>query len=913
NDVRDVFRLEGDTAVTYEFSVGYPIKSLTLAPENLLFISTTQGLYLKEDTIISDVPLFKGIEVNQIKVNTDGIIWAATNKGVAYFDKDKWVWDQKFNSGVNSNITQIVTVSSDEIWFSTFGSGVVKWDKERHFFLNSANGLPNVFCTAIVRDLSGNIWIGTDGGGLVKYSGEQFLHYLKIDNPLFEAAMTISQDNAGNKWIGTFGKGIVIIDKNQKAREFVGNSQLPSNVIYSIAHLKDGRILVGSRDSDVVIIEKDKKRVKTFYTPENKTIFGAIVIKEDAKGRIWVGTARDGIYVISDQKVMSIQKEIPGQKIMTISIKNRDTVWVGTEDGGAFSLEYKQIDEYFNSSNPSNLKINYNQLPFTKKSLVCGIDYDMCGNLWVGTFAYGLFCVKPDGNILQYTTATGLLSNNIYSVLATKNGSVWFGTDRGVYQMLFMQQSEEPHIVAYGVEQGFEGLECNLNALFDDSNGCVWIGNIYGVSVFNPEAKHTYSTDVNLHLTNITTTNTVSSCYYPVLNQPTEGITLSYDNNNLIFSFKAIDTKLPSNVVYSFFMENLDDKWIKPSSTNTATYSFIPPGKYIFRVKATNGEGEWSNNEISIPIVVKPPFYQTAWFVALFILLLLLGIALYLRYRQLALIRRNKLLKELVESRTIELQIETMRVQQQGEKLRVQAKNLSMMNAELKKLSIVASKTDNAVLIANKDLEWEWANEGFTKTYGYTLDEYIDVHGRKILDSKSNKKIEHVIDDVLTNKRSVTYSNRTFNKAGKELWVQSTLTPVYDDKGKLQMIVIIEIDITHIKHINNELRKLSLVASKTDNAVIIMNKHGEIEWVNEGFHRMYEISLDEFKNIYRTTIFELHADADSLQRIKELYETDQTQSFVSKYVTSKGNEKWIQTVLTPIIISGHKYEQLIAV
>ena len=172
-----------------------------------------------------------------------------------------------------------------------------------------------------------------------------------------------------------------------------------------------------------------------------------------------------------------------------------------------------------------------------------------------------------------------------YSVLTAENGSVWFGTDRGVHQVLFRQPSAEPYIVAYGVEQGFEGLECNLNALFDDSDGCIWIGNIYGVSVFNSEAKHTHSAEVKLHFTCITTTNTVSNYYYPVLNKPAEGIILSHDNNNLIFSFKAIDMKLPSNVIYSYFMENLDAEWIKPSSTNIATYSFIPPGKYILELK----------------------------------------------------------------------------------------------------------------------------------------------------------------------------------------------------------------------------------------------------------------------------------------------------------------------------------------
>jgi PAS domain S-box-containing protein len=914
NDQGDVFTLVGDSAVSLAFSVSSPVKSLLFSSMGVLYVATDKGLFFKQDTVIDSVPLFEKQTVNHLAINTYGTLWIATNKGVACYEKNVWAWEKHFNEKVSSNITKIVPVHPSEIWFSTYGSGVVRWDRKKHFFLNEQNGLPNLFCTTIVRDPSGNIWIGTDGGGLIKYGGNQFLHYFKSDKPYFETIMAISQDKTGNYWLGSFGNGIVIIDKDGKSREFEGNKHLPSKVVYSIEHLPDGRILVGSKYANVAVIEKDNKRVRVFNTSGNETIFGAVTIKTDGFGRTWFGTANNGLYIIQNQKVLHLYSEIPSKKIESMLLSDDNTVWVGTEDAGVFSLNHRQIDAYFSSKNSHKEKFEYVQVPYLKKNLICGIDYDLHQNLWIGTFGTGLFCQKPDGSYLQFTTANGMLSNNIYSVLSEKNGSVWVGSDRGVHQVQFHQSTNEPYIVAYGMDQGFMGLECNLNALFSDSKGQIWIGNISGVSVFNPNATLLHSKNVSLHLTAVFTSNDEQNTIYPVYKQLKEGLILPYHNNNLTFHYKAVDLNLPSNVMYSYQMENLDAKWITSKSTGAATYSFIPPGKYIFRVKATNGEGRWSNTEIAIPVVVEPPFWQTFWFIVIIITCLTALFIIYFRYRQLALIRRNKLLKELIESRTIELQIETMRVQQQGEELRTQAENLSIINTELKKLSIVASKTDNAVLIANKDFEWEWVNEGFTKMYGYSFDEYVEMHGRTIQQSSSCKKIEHVIEEALENKKSVVYSSRTLNSMGKELWVQSTLTPIYDDDdGELQMFVVIDVDITHIKQINNELRKLSLVASKTDNAVIIMNKHGEIEWVNEGFHRMYELSLEEFKNLYGTTIFELHRDARSLKRIQELYETDQTQSFVSKFVTSKGNEKWIQTVLTPIISPGLKYEQLIAV
>ncbi len=911
NDRGEVFYVQGDTAVNYVFSIGIPIKSMLFNPDGALLIATEKGLFIKKSDDIEAVPFFHNYAVNHIAYNSDGILWAATDHGVAYCERKNWYWEQLFNEKVSANITQVIPVHPSEIWFATYGSGVVRWDRNKHFFLNEQNGLPNTFCTTISRDPSGNIWIGTDGGGLIKYGGNQFLHYFKSDKPYFESIMAITQDKTGTYWLGSFGSGIILIDQNGKSHEFENNSNLPSKVVYCIEHLPDGRILVGSKYANTAVIEKDRKTVKTYQTPDNRKIFGAVTISTDQQGRIWFGTVNNGIYIVQNKNVLHIEKEIPSRKIETILLSHENNVWVGTEDAGLFSLNSRQIDSWFNGLSPE--RITYVQVPDLSKNLVCGIDYDLHENLWIGAFGFGLYCIRPDGSRLHFTTSNGLLSNNIYSILAEKSGSVWVGSDRGVHQVLFHQNTTEPYIVAYGMDQGFMGLECNLNALFSDAKGQMWIGNINGVSVFNPNATPVHSKNVNLHLTSVATSKEELTIFYPVYRQPDEGLILPYHNNNLSFRFRAIDLNLPTNVVYAYQLENLDESWIQSRAIGAATYSFIPPGKYIFRVKATNGEGRWSNTEIAIPVMVEPPFWQTAWFIVAAIGFLIGLFVIYIRYRQIALIRRNKLLKELVESRTVELQIETMRVQQQGEELRAQAENLSIINTEIKKLSIVASKTDNAVLIANKDFEWEWVNEGFTKMYGYSFDEYIGLHGRTIQQSSACKNIEHVIEEVLENRKSVVYSSRTVNNMGKELWVQSTLTPIYNDNGDLQMFVVIDVDITHIKQINNELRKLSLVASKTDNAVIIMNKHGEIEWVNAGFHRMYELSLDEFKNLYGTTIFELHRDARSLKRIQELYETDQTQSFVSKFVTSKGNEKWIQTVLTPIISPGLKYEQLIAV
>lgn len=910
NNKGDLFKFDKDLNFKHVVNVGFPVNALLVLPNENILLATNKGLFIYEDTSVFEEPFFNELQIGQIAKSHDGVIWVATNKGMVYQSMGNWVWATTLNQDLKNLVTSIVPVSGSEVWFGTFGSGVVKWDGRETLILDAKNGLQNVFCRALVHDPLGNIWIGTDGGGLIKYGGDQFFHYFRDDNPSYESVMSISQDNNKNYWFGTFGAGITILDESGESSPFVNNAALPSQVIYGIEHLSDGRKIIASKLANLVEITAKGNHVKPFKTPEGELIFGAVVLRNE-NDRLWVGTIDDGLYIINDNKSLHLLKELPSSNIKAIYVAHNEHVWIGTEDAGCFSISLSQINSYF-EHRISKDEIIINPISLLNNMMVFGITMDKNSNLWIGTFGSGLYCIKPNNDIENYSVKNGMLSNNVYSIYSDDNNVVWVGTDRGIHQLTYHQLINGAIIKSYGVNEGFVGLECNFDALFIDHKKQLWIGNTSGVSVFNPNSEPTPIYIVQLHFTDIFLQGNESRFCYPA-SRAKERIVIPYSENSVTFGFAAIDLNSSTDIMYSYMLENFDADWQTPTKIRHARYSFVPAGEYIFKVKTVSKSGVVASSQIEISIAVESPFWQTTWFYFLMVASVLLLIYLYFRFRQIALVRRNKLLKELVGSRTVELQIETMRVQQQGEELRAQAENLSAINDQLQKLSIVASKTDNAVLIANEKFECEWVNEGFVKMYGYDLEQFILQRGLTIQESSASKKIDFVIQEALENKKSVVYSSRTVTGEGKELWVQSTLTPIYDDNQELSMVVVIDVDITHIKQINNELRKLSLVASKTDNSVIIMNKHGEIEWVNEGFHRMYDLSLEDFKNLYGTTIFELHHDVRSLKKIQELYETNQTQSFISKFTNSNGFYKWIQTVLTPIISPGQIYEQLIAV
>ena len=131
---------------------------------------------------------------------------------------------------------------------------------------------------------------------------------------------------------------------------------------------------------------------------------------------------------------------------------------------------------------------------------------------------------------------------------------------------------------------------------------------------------------------------------------------------------------------------------------------------------------------------------------------------------------------------------------------------LAAVEEELKQLSIVASKTSNAVIIFNNELKIEWVNEAFCTMTGYSFLEVKGSSGEVL--RKDAKKIfasEEVMQQVLNDKKSFTYENQYCTKSGTEYWVLTTLTPIIDVDGNINKVIAIESDITANKKVEQEL------------------------------------------------------------------------------------------------------------
>jgi PAS domain S-box-containing protein len=466
--------------------------------------------------------------------------------------------------------------------------------------------------------------------------------------------------------------------------------------------------------------------------------------------------------------------------VNTIYEDRSHVLWIGTTFGlSKFNRDNQSFIRYsHDANNPQGISSNY----------VSAIYQDTSGELWFGTDGGGLNKYVPGNNdssppaFIHYRQQDGLPSDTISNILEDGRGNLWLSTNRGL--SCFSPKTGE--FKNYDVSDGLQGNEFKAGAAWKTALGEMFFGGNHGISIFLPEQlkDNTYVppvmiTDFRIFNESIPVGKWKDreSILQESISETRE-ITLSYTHTIFSFQFAALNFIAPEKNEYAYMMEGLENKWEYVGSQRIATYTTLPPGDYIFRIKASNNDGVWNEEGVSLKITIIPPFWKTWWFYLIDIFLIAFsGFVIYrLRVRRLR--QREEELENLVNKRT---------------------RQLKQANKELETLSIAASKTDNAVMIMNADGDIEWVNEGFKRIYGMTLERFLAVRGKNILETSLNPNIKEIVDTCKKEKKSMLYETYKEGESGDKLWFQSTLTPIYDKEGNLSNLVTIVSDITRIK------------------------------------------------------------------------------------------------------------------
>ena len=233
---------------------------------------------------------------------------------------------------------------------------------------------------------------------------------------------------------------------------------------------------------------------------------------------------------------------------------------------------------------------------------------------------------------------------------------------------------------------------------------------------------------------------------------------------------------------------------------------------------------------------------------------------------------------------------------------------------ELEKLSLVASKTSNGVVILDALGYAEWVNDGFTRITGFAPSDIIGKKPREVLygpdtDLNTAQKMFAKMEAGQT----FTGELLNYKKSGEEVWISLNLTPVTDSEGKITKYISIITDITDMMKYRQKLKELSLVASTSTNGVFITNADRRIEWVNDGFTRLTGFTLDEVLG-YRPSEL-LHSEktpTESFRLAKEKMLNHEPVAFEVQYRTKSQDDIWVSAEVNPILNEQGKLTRFIA-
>jgi len=594
----------------------------------------------------------------------DGGLWVGTDQGLDYTVPGSgkfihYTYTVGIRGGLNSNpVRAIFQDSLGQLWIGTMGGGLNIFYPKTNYFHNFKTDILDPYSIrgneiwTIYEDRNRVLWIGTDGSGINKLDleGKPFLHYRvdpwKSDGLSSNDVWAIYESHVmpGHIWIGTRGGGLNRLEKKTDRFTCFRNepdqiNSLSSDIVYSLLEDKAGTLWVGTDGGGLNRWEGGNNFTHFIAdSTSNHAVSSNFVwvLFEDDRKNFWIGTNGGGLnkmdrnssqfthYKHQTADTEGAADSISSNNIWAIYQDRNNQLWVGTENG-------------LNLINPQNghftrfLKNEKDKSSISQNQVLCMYE-DRAGTFWVGTLGGGLNKMdRQTGTFTHYTEKNGLANNVVYGILEERPvhqnapNYLWLSTNKGLAR--FQPQSEE--FKNFTVRDGLQSNEFNGGSYHKGADGTMYFGGMNGLNIFNPHKINNNPYPPTMMLTGFKLFNkdvqpgeTVNGrVILPRSIWETEALTLSYKDSVFSISFAALHYTSPSRNNYAYKMEGIDQSWNHVGNRQFATYTGLPPGDYIFKVKGTNNDGLWCATPRQLVITITPPFHQTWWFRIIAILL----------------------------------------------------------------------------------------------------------------------------------------------------------------------------------------------------------------------------------------------------------------------------------------------------
>jgi PAS domain S-box-containing protein len=555
-----------------------------------------------------------------------GRFWVMTNNGFNLMDRargtfTRYLHDANDPFSLADNILNLSAVYEDSdgtLWIGTRSSGVdrlPRWAKKFTSYRHNpqdSNSLSSNVVSGLAVSPTGELWIGT-AAGVDRWNGKTFTHYLaNADDPasVSPGAQHVAIDSRGIVWAGSYGGGLNRLDRSgvKRFRHDPGDPDSPAND--NIASLAP-----------------------------------------DAAGGLWFSVHGKGMDYFDGRRFTHFDHDpsdpgsLPDRWVQPFLLDRHGKLWIGTVSMGLVGLETetgKFTTHLLDPKQASNQAVNWVQ----------DIYYDGT-RLWVASII-GLFCFDLASSSFtgHYTENDGAASNSMVAVIGDAQANIWVSTTKGLSRF----DPRTKKFRNYDAYDGLQGNEFYPATRAKAADGRLFFGGPTGVTVFHPLELVDNQTPPPVVLTEFELFNGPAkiggkdSPLQRAINISSD-ITLRHWQSVFRFQFAALDFTAPKKNRYAYKLEPFDEDWQYTDATRRwATYTNLDPGDYTFRVKASNNDGIWNEQGVTLHIRILPPWWNTPWFRALCTAAVLALLWSGYRYRVQELQRESRQLRDMIET-----------------------------------------------------------------------------------------------------------------------------------------------------------------------------------------------------------------------------------------------------------------------
>jgi signal transduction histidine kinase/ActR/RegA family two-component response regulator len=283
---------------------------------------------------------------------------------------------------------------------------------------------------------------------------------------------------------------------------------------------------------------------------------------------------------------------------------------------------------------------------------------DPDGSLWMGyRDRSGLSKIEVNGDRLSLHTFnhnSGLRSDQAIFVRVDRRGWVWFGTDHGID---VLRGGKWRH---YGQQDGMIWDDCDSDAVYEDTDGSMWIGTSRGLAHFLVPASEPALAGPQVEFSRFQlgrrALTTAGSIVAP------------YGHYTLSARLSVLTFLAENDVLCRYRVAGLDQDWLE-TRQREVRFSNLPYGEFVLEAMARNAAGKWSRTPARIPFEILPPWWAMWWFRIAVLLAAPLVILLLFRWRTRLLRQKQSQLERAVEERTRQLRLEQARIEQQNSEI----------------------------------------------------------------------------------------------------------------------------------------------------------------------------------------------------------------------------------------------------